>query len=496
LAKIEIVTVLALTKNKTFIYTLLGILYALGAGYMFKNYGAYHYVYLLLPFILFVIYYALFDLKKIYYLTIIITPLAITLRTIGLSSGTGTNLSLPSEPLLFGLMCLFIMNLAYGRIVEKEFNRHVITSIIFAQLIWMAFTIITSSMPLVSFKAFVSRLWFLIPFYFFTNYFIKDNRSVLKVFLAYTIPLCIICIYTTIKHAAINFDDEKGDWVMAPFYNDHTAYGAAIAMFIFPAIFSLFLKDINKNLKILFAVCVVILGIALYLSFARASWLGAAAAILIYITLLLKIRFKVLLTLFASGLIIFLLFSEQIFIVLNRNDQDSKEGAANHIESITNVKTDASNVERINRWNCAIRMFNERPIFGWGPGTYQFQYGPFQKFSERTIISTNEGDGGNCHSEYLGPLAEQGVFGCIIMLILMIATFGVGYKTYFDLKAYNDKLIFASIFLGLVTYYLHGFLNNFLDTEKLSVPFWCFMALMVYYSIKSKKQISNPASKT
>ena len=34
-------------------------------------------------------------------------------------------------------------------------------------------------------------------------------------------------------------------------------------------------------------------------------------------------------------------------------------------------------------------------------------------------------------------------------------------------------------FLGLVTYFVHGALNNFLDTDKLSVPVWAFMAMVV-----------------
>jgi hypothetical protein len=33
--------------------------------------------------------------------------------------------------------------------------------------------------------------------------------------------------------------------------------------------------------------------------------------------------------------------------------------------------------------------------------------------------------------------------------------------------------------LGLITYFTHGFLNNFLDTDKLSVPFWGFVAIIV-----------------
>jgi putative inorganic carbon (hco3(-)) transporter len=476
-----------LIKNKNFVFILLGIMYALGAAYFFKKYGNFHYIYLALPIILLVIYYALFDIQKIYYLAIFLTPLAVTLRSLGLSETI--NLSLPTEPIMFGMMCIFLMNLAYVKILDSKFNRNIITSIILLHLLWIFLTALTSSMPIVSIKYLISRLWFIIPFYFFANYFIKSEKNVISALTAYIIPLCIICIYTILKHSAVNFLDEKADTVMFPFYNDHTAYGAAIAMFIFPAGFSLFLKGLTLRMKLIYSVAFFILSMALFYSFARASWIGVAGAIIVYITLRLKIKFSYLFGSFAFLLIFFLVFNEQIFIVLNRNDQDSKKGVANHIESITNVKTDASNVERINRWKCALRMFEERPAFGWGPGTYQFQYGPFQKFSERTIISTNEGDGGNCHSEYLGPLAEQGVLGCVIMLILMIVTFSVGYKTYYQLHEYNDKLIFASIFLGLFTYFIHGFMNNFLDTDKLAVPFWTFMSILVYYNIKSNPKI-------
>ena len=33
--------------------------------------------------------------------------------------------------------------------------------------------------------------------------------------------------------------------------------------------------------------------------------------------------------------------------------------------------------------------------------------------------------------------------------------------------------------MGLITYYAHGVLNNFLDSDKLSVPFWGFIAIIV-----------------
>jgi hypothetical protein len=52
------------------------------------------------------------------------------------------------------------------------------------------------------------------------------------------------------------------------------------------------------------------------------------------------------------------------------------------------------------------------------------------------------------------------------------------------------------LFLGIFTYFVHGALNNFLDTDKASVPFWAFLAaitvLDLKYSTSKKKQ--TPAS--
>ena len=47
---------------------------------------------------------------------------------------------------------------------------------------------------------------------------------------------------------------------------------------------------------------------------------------------------------------------------LSRNKQGSDDDIEDHVSSITNVSTDPSNLERLNRWNCAYRMFQERPI--------------------------------------------------------------------------------------------------------------------------------------
>jgi O-antigen ligase len=168
---------------------------------------------------------------------------------------------------------------------------------------------------------------------------------------------------------------------------------------------------------------------------------------------------------------------------LEKNRQDASQDFDKHIESISNISTDASNLERINRWNAAFRMFHERPFFGWGPGTYSFEYAPFQHAKEKTIISTNMGDKGNAHSEYIGPLCESGFLGLLTFITIIICVLSAGFRLYYTITDYETKNLVLCILLGFITYITHGALNNFLDTDKASVPFWGFVAMIVAIDI-------------
>ena len=131
-------------------------------------------------------------------------------------------------------------------------------------------------------------------------------------------------------------------------------------------------------------------------------------------------------------------------------------------------------------------MYRERPLTGWGPGTYSFVYAPFQKSYELTIISTNFGDGGNAHSEYLGPLSEQGIPGMINVILLVVAVFYTGSRIIFKLKSGRMRWFALMVLLSLITYWFHGLLNNFLDTDKAAGPYWGFIAMLVAIDLYHK----------
>jgi O-antigen ligase len=444
------------------------------------------YLFFALPVVLGVLLLYIFSLDKVLLFTAFTVPLSVNMKVLE----AGLAISLPAEPLLMGILVLFLAKMLYDGKYDKRISHHPISIVIYAMFIWMLVTTITSEMPVVSIKFLVSRLWFVVPAFFLCALLFKKPKNIHLFIWLYIASLCIVCVYTIIHHAQFGFDGDSAHWVMTPFYNDHTAYGAALAIYLTLALTYVFLPGLTKGRRLIIIGVVALLSVALIFSNCRAAWLSVVASVAVLICVLLKIKFRWVAAAIVILVGLFLAFQNQIIDSLEKNNQDASGDLVENIQSITNISTDASNLERINRWQSAFRLFNERPVFGWGPGTYQFVYAPFQMSKEKTIISTNAGDGGNAHSEYFGPLAEQGLVGSLLVLTLVIVTVTCGLKTYNRCKNKQAKVLVLGATLAFFGYFIHGFLNNFLDTDKLAVPVWSLAALIaaidVYYADKEK----------
>lgn len=470
-------------QNK-WIYAI-GILFSILNAYLFyKDF----YFLSLLPLALIIVYATFFALDKLLLFAVFCTPLSLNLEQMDMG---GLGLYLPTEPILFGIMCIFLFKLViHKKELASPVLKHPITIVILFHLFWIFITSLTSEMPLVSFKFLLTRMWFIIPIYFFGIQLFKANFKNITAFIwVYLIPLTIVLLVTVIKHAGHGFSEEAGHWIMSPFFKDHTSYGAIIALF-YPIVVSLFFdKERSAISRTLIGVILLIFTIALFYSYTRAAWVSVVGALMVYLLFVFKIKFKYLMYIgIVAGTFIIFNFTEIMYMVQKNDAEHTTENFSERIESMSNVSSDASNLERLNRWNCAIRMYRERPIFGWGPGVYSFQYAPFQQASDLTIISTNFGTGGNAHSEYLGPLAEQGIPGSLSMILLVIVIFYTASKLYLELEDKAVKRVLMMVMLGLVTYFTHGILNNYLDTDKASVPVWGFAAIIVSIDIYYRKK--------
>lgn len=441
---------------------------------------------LLLPAALLIVYSAFYKLDKLFFFIAFCTPLAINLSKTDL----GIGVSLPTEPIIFGMMLIYLLSKFYEGRYEKNLVSHPIVLLIFLHLFWMLLTSLTSTMVMVSLKQFIARLWFISIFFFLAVQLFKKKENIRQFIWLYTAGMVITIIYTIIRHSMNSWTQQSAHWVMTPFYNDHTAYAAILALFYPPIIGLIFMKQKSFMYRFFAFLIAGLVTVALVLSYTRAAWLSVVVAMGAGLVFLFRIKTWIVITGIMAMLIGYQVFQSTVLYKFEKTKEYSQNDYRGHLKSITNIKTDASNVERINRWSCAWRMFLDKPFLGWGPGTYQFNYAGYQRNEERSYISTNLGDKGNAHSEYLGPLCEQGFMGTLIFVALGICVIYRASRVIVFSKSREIRILALTLLLGLITYWIHGFLNNFLDTDKASVPFWAFIAaitVMDFYHMQAEK---------
>lgn len=397
-------------------------------------------------------------------------------------------LSMPVEPMMILFTLMFFFRVLASRSYDMRLLRHPVSISLLASLAWWFITSCTSALPFASFKYLIARIWFVVPFFFAAAQIFRNKVRIRQFFWCYAIGLIAVVAIATAKTLG-NFSDlQTLHRVMRPFYNDHTAYGCVIALFLPAAFYFIFSRNSKGWARLFFLAIFGLLVMGLFFSYCRAAWLSVLGAIGVYVLIRMGMKVKWMVLLFGLGVGVFFTYQSELIYKLGKNHQDSSYDLSGQIKSISNISTDASNLERLNRWASAFRMWKEHPVQGCGPGTYQFLYASYQRSYQLSTISTNAGNLGNAHSEYIGPLTEQGVPGVLLVICIFMTTFATGvrvYRTARDPQVANMALAFT---LSLLTYYIHGVFNNFLDTDKLSVPFWAFTAVVVALDVYSEKK--------
>lgn len=448
-----------------FILTLIGVAFATEL-----------YILLFVPPFLFIALGFFFKPDLFFYFLAFITPLSINPSDVELGK---LSLSIPSEPVAAMLVLFFFLLFFTTNKVDKKYLMHPISLIIYIYFIWLGICCITSVHKLVSIKFLIAKIWFIVPCFFLAGVYFRENKNIIRYMFLFVLSMTLVSTFNVIHLSMFSFEDLPSQWTMQPFFKDHAILGAIIAITL-PLCLGLIKlsgKDVVKSSVLI--VFFLILVFCLIVTYSRAAWASVVPAILLYLLFLFKMRFR---WVFISFLIVigYLAFNvDAILMDMARNKVAGSDDLVENAESISNISTDPSNLERINRWACAIEMWKDKPIFGFGPGTYMFEYAPYQLKGNYTEISTNFGDVGNAHSEYLGPLAEMGLPGLLIFLCLLIATFYYAFQAHLKATTKLNKILISTAACGLITYFTHGFLNNYLDTDKASNIFWPLIAVIV-----------------
>lgn len=414
----------------------------------------------------------------------------------------GSTIIFPSE-LLCGLLFVvyFLRFFTANQQIDYKIIFHPITITVLIYILCNFLSFVFSSIPVVSFKTLVVKFVYITVYYFLMSDMLKSiPGNSLKYFIVYGYALAGVILYTLYIHFGFHFSKDTSGIVALPFYNDHTIYSACIAfvlpVFVLKALGTQPGEKLFWN-KFTFGIFVLLFLLAIYFSLCRATWVSITLALLVLPVFLLRVKPLLLFSILALIVALSWMNSEIIFNSFKQNRYDSNArgaGIEEQTKSITNISNDQSNGERLNRWKCAIRMFEAKPWFGYGPGTFQFKYLSFQKANEMTRISVTNpyrierGHGGTAHSEYFLALSEGGIFVFLSFLLICLTTVFIAMKNIYQKGNQKYRLINLAVLMSLITYLVHACFNNFLDTDKAAFLFWTAMAVITITDIALQKE--------
>jgi O-antigen ligase len=118
-----------------------------------------------------------------------------------------------------------------------------------------------------------------------------------------------------------------------------------------------------------------------------------------------------------------------LFFVVSRMEG----GVTSRAFSMTRLTSDASFQWRLAMWNKCLRMTNDRPLTGWGIGTFPVQQALYfhphaPSRTQLEIVQTGPRLTENAHNTYLQMAAETGYTGLGLYLGIFAAFFGTAFR--------------------------------------------------------------------
>ena len=108
------------------------------------------------------------------------------------------------------------------------------------------------------------------------------------------------------------------------------------------------------------------------------------------------------------------------------------------VQSITNTKTDHSNVDRILGWKSAAAMIRDHPIAGVGQGRFKAHYKKYKSKQEKHNLT-------HAHNNFIQVSVENGIIGLVGFMCFVLFYLYTSLRNYCKNKNPYDILVFTTV---------------------------------------------------
>jgi O-antigen ligase len=407
------------------------------------------------------------EIESVFYLIILVVPFSGAKTEI---SGTGAAIQLPTEPLLWALILVWGLQLILNPRPLRQFAMPTrrITYALLLFLATAAFSVVTSTLPFMSFKRLLNTGWYIAACYFFVVRNCSSPRHVRNIMIAMFLAAGVVTVFALAKHSLSGFSNFAASESVRPFFTEHGSYAEHLSILFGIAAGLCFGTGRFPRLRLLAAAATPLFFLGILFSYTRAAWVGVACVGLFFFVIRAKefLRFRS----FVIVAVAAVAFSG-VGVILGV--QQSVERTATTIADPTH---DLSTLGRIDRWISGLNMIRAHPLIGVGFATYPEHY---EQYRDKRFITPVSNFYGGVHNDYLQYWAEQGIFGLLTWLFFLATLYSIGIKYYFRITDEFVRNALLGTLGGILTHVVHALFNDFLLYDKVAVPFWVAVAFVV-----------------
>ncbi len=411
----------------------------------------------------------------LFYSCFFLLPLSIELE---LPMGLTTDLV--SEQILWVLFLFVILLVLRHGLPHRML--HPITLLIGVHVFWIYLSSIFSAVPIVSMKYFLSKLWFIIPVAVFPFFIRGEAYNIRLIAKAFVSGSLIAGSYYMFKfyQADMAFDARVN--AGSPIWRNHVNYACTLLLAL-PLVIFLYRSSIKG--KLIYFILGSIILVMIYHAYARVSYLALMAWMIIWFVIRLRlIKTVVLIILIGfTGGIGWLVHQNKYLDLASDYETTVTQHNFDDLITATTRKQDISSMERVYRWVAGANMIVEKPMTGWGPGSFYSQYKAFTLHRFRTYVSDNP-DRSGIHSYFLMIAVEQGIPGLMIWLILIYISLSTVQRLYHEQRdGARQDILFMVIGILAVTIAIN-LINDMVEVIQMGVIFWWSLGLLVWFENK------------
>lgn len=401
------------------------------------------------------------------------------------SDTLGTDLPDEMLMLLMSVLALFYATQNGKHLFQIFF--HPLLLCLLSLLCWSLIATLFSAYPLMSVKYLLAKGWYMGAFVVGALLVWKNKEDLKETGIVLAVSMLVVTLIIFSRHAFESFSFASVSDVVHPFFRNHVNYSSLLVCTL-PVWFACWKLSSSINIRRWIFCALIISLVALFFTYARGAWLALLVGIIVYRLIKKRIVIRVLLTsiVLMTITLAWLIHNDKYLdFAPDQRTTIFHEDLREHLVA-TYELTDMSAAERFYRWIAGVRMTADRPIAGFGPGTFYETYKPYTVPAYRTWVSDNP-ERSTVHNYFLLTAAEQGMPALLLLLTLIFVMMYYAQHLFHRAKDifYKTAAIITGVIFSMIL--VLNFLSDLVETDKIGSLFFLCIAALVALDIQIRK---------